>query len=270
MKRIIIIFSLFAGALSASAQSGCSKDHTIYKFSNAGSPKIVTQLGSAPEFPYLRNMASKEQLFAAINRNQGKKDIQHLDDILMGIGFSRGSKDLTQASISQEMIPPGTIGNMGSAQHKYVYADLTGRSGGFKAWKITSDNGCYVYILQPCGNTFYPKSADAVERVTVVPEPVTESESIVVREAPRKECRDKVYLSRRGGIVDRGSRGWDAYPDQTLTEKCNGEEIVQSSDTYMHVERSADYAGYKKAATKNCYKPYYRTYHRAHKCGCRR
>ena len=162
MKRSILISAALIIATASYAQSDCTSgsDNALFKFDNAGTAREVRTLGSSPEFPFLRNMSSPKQVYAAIMRND-KRNTQgmgHLNDLLMAVGFANGAKDLNESNITTYYIPPGTAGNMGSGDYSSGYYRLVGDASMFKAWKISSGSGCYMYLLAKCGNAFYPKT----------------------------------------------------------------------------------------------------------------
>jgi len=161
MKRIILIPAVLV-AISGFAQTQCSTDNSLFKFDNAGTtpPKTISKLGTAPEFPFLRNMANPKQVAAAIKRNDEKNTagMTELNDMLTNIGFTNGAKDVEASNITAYYIPSGTEGNMGSAGYSTAYCKLDGDATEFKSWKITSGSGCYMYVLAKCGNAFYPNT----------------------------------------------------------------------------------------------------------------
>ena len=154
MKRLILILSIFAGAISSYAQN-----HAVFTFNDPSEPKPVYRLGMDPEFPFLRNLPSRQAVLSAMQASQRdgrySRQVQELNELLVATGFTRGIKDVTLASIAPYEVEPGTTGNMGSGHFNYIYAKMSADHS-FKAWKVTADNGNYITFLSPCGNTFYP------------------------------------------------------------------------------------------------------------------
>jgi hypothetical protein len=162
MKRIILICSFFTVSYACLAQNDCNNDHPIFNFSNSGHPKVVRELGSSPEFPALRNLSTRQQVLAAMKneKNGSRRGRRELNNMLEGIGFDNGVKDVKLSSIRPVYLPNGTTGNMGSGSYNSSYTKLSGNTKGYKAWKITSDKGCYMYILAKCGNAFAVNTAN--------------------------------------------------------------------------------------------------------------
>ena len=137
MKQLIMASYFFTIATASFAQADCSKNNPVYKFEQKGAPKEIQSYGAFPEFPFLKNLSTSQQFVAAMHKQQGKS-MNELNNILMGIGFEHGAKDVKNSSVAEETLSPGTTGNMGDAAHNYVYAKLEGDANGVKAWKVTS------------------------------------------------------------------------------------------------------------------------------------
>jgi hypothetical protein len=157
MKRLILISAMFAIASSCFAQTECSKSNPIFRQDNYGPPKEVYTLGSNPEFPFLRNLTTSQQVAAAIKKAAKKRGMTELNDMLMGIGFANGTKDINVSHITEYKLLSGTVGNMGDGNFNTAYIKLVGNGQDVKSWKITSPTGCYLYVLAKCGNAFYPE-----------------------------------------------------------------------------------------------------------------
>jgi hypothetical protein len=155
MKRLILISAFFTVASSCFAQSTCGSSNPIFKSDKYGEPKDVYNLGSSPEFPFLRNLKTPEQVAAAMNKAAKKKNAAELNKILMDMGFANGAKDITASSISAVEVPTGTVGNMGDGNHNISFIKLNVGDEN-KAWKVSSPSGCSMLVLAKCGNSFYP------------------------------------------------------------------------------------------------------------------
>ncbi len=70
---LLLVGALLTAGSTAFAQNDCSKNHRIFNFDNTGSPKQVTTLGSNPEFPFLRNLSSPQQVLTAMKGNRNAK-----------------------------------------------------------------------------------------------------------------------------------------------------------------------------------------------------
>jgi len=166
MKRVLLISATIAMAAVSFGQE-CNTDNSLFKFDNAGTPKVIWKPVAAPEFPFLKNLSSSKQVYSAVMKNAKKstKSATNFNDLMMAIGFTNGTQDLTASDIMSTTIPAGTTGNMGMGNSTVAYAKLSAKAPGFKAWKISSGTGCYVYILKN-GDAFYPQSATTTTTVT--------------------------------------------------------------------------------------------------------
>jgi hypothetical protein len=198
MKRLILVLSIFAGALSSFAQGG--KNHEIFMFNNSAAPAPVYKLGMDPEFPFLRNLSTPEQVVSAMQRAQrsgNSRRVQELNKLLKATGFVRGIKDVTVASVSSYDVPTGSTGNMGSGHYNYLYCQMN--TGDTKGWKVTADNGDFIAFLSPCGNAFYPGAYVAPQTVSALEfMPVPSPDSIQVEKTAEytgekkcDECKTK-------------------------------------------------------------------------------
>lgn len=271
MKRLIMITYFLAAGAVAFAQ----KNHRVYQFDRKEDPKEVQRYGEYPEFPFLRNLSSPQQFVAAMHAHNNTE----LNNILKGLGFAHGAKDVTAAAVSSDDITEGTIGNMGDAAHHYAYVKLENNGNGIKAWKVSSGDGASVYFISKCGNAFYPDpqvvAPAAAQALPTTPEPSPEVARMPV-------CKDKVYIYY-GGIRGR-SHGWDVYADDMEEQKCSNpadhaamnraeqEPAMAYDASNINVERTAEYLGYRQLETKSCMsRREFKEFKRTHRgCGCRR
>jgi len=178
MKRLFLISASLMIAATTFAQSDANSDNSLYTFDNAGQPKVIRKLGSAPEFPFLRNLSTPHQVYAAIKKQERLQTSasRKLDDLLMQLGYTNGIKDLQESDITASNVASGTEGNMGNRGYTYNYARLEGGSG-FKAWEIAANNSSTsnapLYLMAKCGNAFYPKGAAKRTACVNVPVNVT-------------------------------------------------------------------------------------------------
>lgn len=159
MKRLFLIIASATMTSAAMAQMG--NNDALFGF-NGGEPTEVSQLGTAPEFPFLANKSSAAEVYNAIKRraNDNTEAMRHLNGLLMEIGYANGASDLEQGDVTMEWIKPGTVGNMGSRGYTYGLYRLTGDASEFKAWKIAPNDGDAtgaLYLFAKCGNAFYPR-----------------------------------------------------------------------------------------------------------------
>ena len=216
MKRLFLISASLIIAATTFAQS----DNALYNFDNAGQAKEVTKLGTAPEFPFLRNLSTPHQVYAAIEKQDKESTAAagRLNGLLVQIGYANGAKDLQQSNITEAYIQPGTEGNMGSRGYTYGYYRLDAGTSDLRAWKIAAANGSApLYFMAKCGNAFYPKQAKSTACVNV-PVKVNPDMDQVTLPASGTVVTDKnetfVYYSRR-----HHRRHETAYPVAGISDK---------------------------------------------------
>lgn len=158
MKQLILMSAFIASAVSGYAQWESGANNRIFRTDNqTGAPKEVYTLGSNPEFTYLRNLSTSGQVAAAIRRNSNRPQGRELNSMLKDLGFANGGQDVTEANVSSDYIPAGTIGNMGDGNYNSHYVKLMADGDGgnnIRAWKISSPTGRSMHILSKCGNAF--------------------------------------------------------------------------------------------------------------------
>ena len=283
MKRIILIASTFVIASYGFAQSECSKSNAIFKTDNIGTPKDVYSLGSNPEFPFLRNLSTPQQVASAINKSKGKNGMNELNGMLMDIGFTNGVSDVDAATVSSDYIPSGTMGNMGDGNYNTAYIRLMGGDQGTKAWKVSSGSGCYMYFLAKCGNAFYPTSAKTTACLNV-PLNLTGSTKEVTLESGGTKTTTQgtyVYYHRRRHMKQTLAPDFADIPDQNpsypillnttktveavpqsytinLSTPDNNVTVCQDSTLNLtaniDVEKTSEYSGYYPAKSVKKYK----------------
>jgi len=289
MKRLFLIPAVFA-ALSGYAQNTqCNSSDPFFKFDNAGSPKEITKLGTAPEFPFLRNMASAKQFTAAMKSNRNAEGMSHLNNMLMAIGFANGAKDVSESNVSMYYMPVGTEGNMGSAGYTSAYAVLKGDASEFKSWKITSSTGCSMYVMAKCGNAFYPKTGDRTACINVPVNINTDMKEVTLNSNAQKiTTTDETYVyyhkrRHKKDAVNTNNAIADEHPSTPLLLSAKS-DVQTVPETYkltvnpatntvnvcpdsalnltasINVEKTAEYAGYypkSKAEYKKISKRHY-------------
>ena len=284
MKRLFLIPAFLTAAFSGFAQTECSQNNPIFKFDNGNvTPKAIRTLGNNPEFPFLRNLSSPAQVYSAIKKNNGKntRGMSELNGMLMEIGMANGANDLQQSSITATTLPAGTDGNMGYGGYGSQYAVLEGN---FKAWKISSGSGsCYVYIMQKCGNAFYPKSGVMKTACLNVPVTLTaDTKEVTLEGAPPSTTTDKVYVyyhrnhrkrslapefadvpdpTASNPVLLSTTKDMKAVPQsykvtvnttQDRIKVCP--DLMVSIPANINVEKESEYTGYYPAAAKSTYK----------------
>ena len=240
MKRLFLISASFLLASSALAQDAGS-DNSLFRFDNTGSPKEVSKLGSAPEFPFLRNMKSPRQVYMAIKKNdrQNTASSRKLNDLLTQVGYANGAKDLKESDITEAYVAPGTEGNMGSRGYSYAYYRLEGQPSEFRAWKIAPNNAdsnnnySPLYLFAKCGNAFFPKSAAKTACVNTTVNLQPDMNQISLKSSGTKVVnKDQVYVyyERRHHHKHEA-----AYPIAGIADKYPSRPVMISTDKDVNI-----------------------------------
>ena len=132
-------------------------DNPVFNLSSSNTPKVLTRLGTNPEFGYLRDMGKD----AFLNRLTGqhknsRRDRQFLDGVFTSLGYSNGFSDVTADKITSVKIASGTVGNIGAGKnHRTVHAKLNISGKDVEAFRVAGNNGCAIHFMKTCGNHFY-------------------------------------------------------------------------------------------------------------------
>jgi hypothetical protein len=288
MKKILFLAPLLLGATLLQAQGDCSKNHPVYNVDASSAPKKVYTLGSDPEFPFLRNLSSRQQVVNALhspaNRKKYPGKMREMDKMLQEIGFPNGTKDVMAGNVNPITIPAGTTGNMGNGHMNYSYTNLSGRP--HKAWKISSGD-CYISFLSTCGNAFYDNGAQQTTAYTGK-KPQCDNMAVNINSEPKEitvsepseivKKKTYVYFKKGCGCTDCGpSWSKEAYENGILsrpllvkTEKeaapltykvttnstgnavvCKGKTTEVNAD--IIVEKQNEYTGYNPDDVKKEY-----------------
>jgi hypothetical protein len=194
MKRIFLVIVLLMMGQLLFAQGENSHNAT---------PKAVYNLGANPEFVFLRNLSTPEQVLTALNSDANwrkyPRQMKELNRLLKKAGFENGTKGVTLASISAVKVEAGTKGHMGSGNLRYSYSKMEGKPK--KAWKLSSDDGRYITFFSACGNAFYANNFGAetsnsyTGNCKQLPANVSsESREITVNELPLNHTTKKTYV----------------------------------------------------------------------------
>jgi hypothetical protein len=173
--RVILTFLLILTVGATIAQKPCYQHSRLYLFDQGNEPRLFTDtLGRHPQFPFLQRVngiTTKEFFIKSINdpvqQKKYAREFKAFDLLLHNSGFGRGYLNLNLKNVRKVYVTPGTVGNLGYYDKStdvmnYIYVKLNpaGESpDGIEAWKITTQSGCYLYILFTCGNAFYPNAA---------------------------------------------------------------------------------------------------------------
>jgi hypothetical protein len=288
MKRIFFITASVLLATAANAQTGVRPDNSLYQFNNTVKAKEVRQLGTNPEFPFLRNLSTGRDVYTAMRRHgsDNTADGRKLNSLLMQIGYTNGVRDVNPEDISLAYITPGTEGNMGSRGHTYSYYKLAGAPSEYRAWRIAPNGSGYsaLYLFAKCGNAFYPKTGDRTACIKVPVQLNADAGQIRLNSSGRKVTNTEeayVYYSRRKG--KKGERAYSVaginaqYPSSPVMLNAKKKTEVQP-ETYtisitspqqpvfacadstlnltasLNVEKTSSYTGYYPDRSNKTYK----------------
>jgi hypothetical protein len=283
MKRSILIPAFFLVASSCFAQTQCSQSNPIFRTDNYGAAKEVYSFGSNPEFPFLRNLSTPQQVANAMKKGIARHGMAELNRMMMDIGFTNGVKDVTAAYVTEDYVATGTPGNMGDGNFSTAYIKLMGGDQGVKTWKISSPTGCYVYILAKCGNAFYP-AKPATKATTSLDVPLnlnTTSNEVTLESSATKTTTGSTYVyyyktkhrnraeAHKANVNDpcasepvllNTTKKVEAVPQTykvTVSTPENSVKVYEDKPldvtANINVEKISEYAGYYPTATKKQY-----------------
>ncbi|NOT37363.1 MAG: hypothetical protein HOP11_08305, partial [Saprospiraceae bacterium] len=130
--------------------------HPAFNLSGKTNPKVITRLGTNPEFGSFHDMTA-EQVLAKMNgvAKKNKRSQEFLDGIFKQLGYN-GFSDIKSDMISEVDLPRGTVGNIGySKEHKTLYAQLDNEPRDLMAFKFKGKNGCDIHFMKTCGNHLF-------------------------------------------------------------------------------------------------------------------
>lgn len=193
MKHLCLIVLLAFSCSTVYAQGRCENNrHIIFKVPG-GTPKVITKLGTAPQFPTLRNLGSNTQVYANIKAMKNTRYEREMNSLLRSLGYN-GISDpsFTADDIQRQDIPFGAQGMLGDAAHHYQYSIIVVQNQrNITGWMIQSKNSgeCPIYFMTTCGNAFhftepYP---------TVVQPPCPEPYTAKVKVKVFARYKDKEY-----------------------------------------------------------------------------
>ncbi len=138
-------------------------DHRVFKLPKEDPKKIITRLGTWPEFgnshhldaPGFYRKLKKQYAENAVDR-------KFLDEVFNEMGFD-GFNEATADNFSEVTLKSGVIGNLGGGPpHKTYYSKLVPKDPkDLEAFKITAKNGCHLHFMKTCGNHMFTKPCPA-------------------------------------------------------------------------------------------------------------
>lgn len=171
MKWLSVLLPAFL-FVQARGQENCPHTSPLFKFSKNTEPEnFEGGLGKHPQFAFLQGDSGVNtvQTFLSAVKNREKQlkypnQFKRFSALLKDIGFRNGYHDLDSLHIRKVFVPYGTVGNLGyydkdTRIENYIFIELNPRGEdpqGVEGWMITGPTNCYIYLLQKCGNAFYP------------------------------------------------------------------------------------------------------------------
>lgn len=179
------LFLLFALAITvhmqANGQNSCDNDHIMFNVPKDKTPKVITKLGTSPQFLPIRHLDNKDEVYAKMSKlSKDPKYKKEIDAIFRSLGYT-GTDDprFTKDKLTEAKVPFGAIGMLGDGAHHYLYCLIAVPGHQYeKGWRVKAINGkCDAHFMRECGNAFFYSSE--APQVTVVHDTV---EKVVTRE----------------------------------------------------------------------------------------
>jgi hypothetical protein len=146
---------------SASSKS-CKGKHIVYDAPiGKRKPKSIPRLGTNPQFGTLKNYTTTQEVYNHLHKAYKENDrgnANELDKLWNAMGYS-GFNDsrFTVDKVTMVFFEAGITGMLGAGGNSYLYASISpGQDIQLKSYRITSVDGCDIYIMEICGNAFYP------------------------------------------------------------------------------------------------------------------
>ncbi|NOT36115.1 MAG: hypothetical protein HOP11_01920 [Saprospiraceae bacterium] len=158
IRRSLKLGSSTSSTSTYTSYSDCNcgaSDSPIYNI-RSGSPKVLTRLGTNPEFGNLHNLSTAEVL-AKFKKaaKDSKRDRDFLNKAFKGLGFS-SFEEVSLSNISEVVLPKGIVGNIGySKDHQTTYVQLNNEAIDLSAFRFSGPSGCDLHFMKTCGNHFY-------------------------------------------------------------------------------------------------------------------
>ncbi|MFK7937015.1 MAG: OmpA family protein, partial [Saprospiraceae bacterium] len=140
-----------------STTKSCS-GHPIFNLPTSQKPRVLSRLGTNPEFGDSHGLTSTEFYEKLSRAHQANaRDRQFLDNIFRAMGYTNGFNDANADLFNAVVLPYGTEGNIGySINHKTLFAKLNVNSErDLQAFRIRSANGCDLHFMKTCGNHMF-------------------------------------------------------------------------------------------------------------------
>jgi hypothetical protein len=167
----------------------CSDKHVVFDYPTNRKPKSLPRLGTNPQFGTLRNYSTTQEVYDHLKKayvENEKGNAMELDDLWKAMGYA-GFNDasFTVDKVTMVMYDAGVTGMLGAGGNSYLYASIApGTNQQFKGYRITSENGCDVTIMEICGNAFFPQNFYSKSGSTIA-KSVTNGTRVLSRKASK-------------------------------------------------------------------------------------
>ncbi|MFK7775862.1 MAG: DUF1508 domain-containing protein [Saprospiraceae bacterium] len=131
--------------------------NNIFNIPSNGTPKVLTRLGTNPEFGNSHSLDAVGFYNKLKNAHAtNNRDKRFLDNLFKAMGYENGFAGADANLFSETRLSSGTDGNMGySTNHQTVFAKLNAKGKDLEAFKIKAANGCDIHFMKTCGNHFF-------------------------------------------------------------------------------------------------------------------
>jgi hypothetical protein len=198
MKKLSLLLLLLLGYGMSFAQENCSNTHRIYRVPSGKTPKVITKLGTAPQFTTLRHLNSADEVYNRMKAlGNNAKYRNEINSLMMSLGYT-GVNDpkFDRSDVKRMDVPFGAIGMLGGAGNSYEHAMIAvPNKPTVKAWHITpAHDGCGLYVMSDCGNAFhYANPGGVMERERIVkeyvnPGPAKLKVNVYARYREKEDC----------------------------------------------------------------------------------
>jgi hypothetical protein len=140
----------------------CKGKHIVYDAPiGIREPKSLARLGTNPQFGTLKNYTTTQEVYDHLHKEYKKNEKGNaieLDKLWNAMGYN-GFTDsrFTVDKVTMVFFEAGITGMLGAGGNSYLYASISpGQDIQLKSYRITSVDGCDAYIMEICGNAFFP------------------------------------------------------------------------------------------------------------------
>ena len=141
--------------------NNCAEKHPVYNIPQGKEPKKIARLGSFPQFGYLGNYTTTQEVFDHLKRKYQENrngDAAELDRLFKAMGYSGFTgPNVTVDKFKAIVLPCGITGMLGDGAHNYEYTEICGNNPGgtLNAYRVKALSGCDLTIMETCGNGFF-------------------------------------------------------------------------------------------------------------------